>query len=312
MTQPWQLPNASEAHVHRIAELIALKLRAGDVVMLEGDLGAGKTTCARALVRGALADVGLDVPSPTFALIQTYDAARITLHHLDLYRLEDANDLIELGLDDLVSTGALIVEWPDRLDQALSPNTLTVALSDGADREHRAVTLMATGSWSPRLARIQETFDFLQAQSQWDSAHLTFLQGDASARSYARIVGGPAPALLMDSPTQPDGPPIHNGKTYSQMAGLAESVRPFVAISGALREAGLAAPDLHAADLTRGLLLVEDFGDLVFGSALRAGLDQHLLWQTAVDVLLQLRRDIADHTWSFSDDTSYRLSLIHI
>jgi aminoglycoside/choline kinase family phosphotransferase len=94
----------------------------------------------------------------------------------------------------------------------------------------------------------------------------------------------------MDMPKQPDGPVIRDGKTYSEIAHLAEDARPFVAIASALRTAGLAVPSIDAFDETRGLALIEDFGDLTFAAALDIGVPQAKLWHAAVDVLVQLRR----------------------
>ncbi|MCH9765882.1 MAG: tRNA (adenosine(37)-N6)-threonylcarbamoyltransferase complex ATPase subunit type 1 TsaE, partial [Alphaproteobacteria bacterium] len=307
MTSTWQIPKADERGVVRLAELIALKLCAGDLITLSGDLGAGKTTFARALIRAVVGQRDLDVPSPTFALMQSYDSQRVPIVHLDLYRLNDATELVELGIEDMVHASALVVEWPERLPDALSPNHLAIALADGSDANERSVTLTASGTWCARLIRIKAIADFLLQRPDWSAGHLSYLQGDASARTYARIEDGPRPALLMDAPKQPDGPPIQNGQPYSALACLAEDVRPFVAIANTLGEIGLRAPQIYAADLEHGLLLVEDFGDRVFGAAIAAGADQHLLWRTATEVLVHLRSAIADHTWSFTDGSHHRL-----
>lgn len=307
MTQPWHIPNANQECVQRVAELIALKVQAGDVIALVGDLGAGKTTFARALIQAALADPTHDVPSPTFALLQSYQTARGPLHHIDLYRVNDVSEIAELGLEDLTQTGALIIEWPDRLTEALTDNTLNIEITDGDTPDTRTLSLTPSATWTARLERTKALFEFLSEQITWQAAGFTHLQGDASTRSYARLVGGPSPALLMDSPPKADGPVIRDGKSYSELAALAEDVRPFVAVANALKELNLAAPKIFAADLDQGILLLEDFGDLAFAKALAANHDQEELWRAAVDVLLHLRRDIADHTWTFSDDTHYRL-----
>ncbi len=307
MTATWQVPKADEGDVRRIAELIALKLANGDIITLAGDLGAGKTTLARAVIRAVHNDPSLEVPSPTFALIQGYSDGRVAIAHLDLYRIQEPDEVLELGLDGLLQTGALLVEWPEQLDAGLSPNRLAISLSDTEDLNRRQVTLTGTGTWDGRLNRIQTIYDFLSARSDWNAAHISYLQGDASARSYARLSGGPAPALLMDSPAQSDGPVVRDGKTYSQLAHLAETVHPFMAIANSLHEAGISAPELFAVDLDTGLLVLEDFGNQVFGDALKAGLDQATLWKAATDVLITLRADIADHTWTFPDGKHYRL-----
>lgn len=128
----------------------------GDVILLTGGLGAGKTTLARAFV-GDIAGVE-EVPSPTYTLVQAYvSRAGFDVLHADLYRVEDPSELIELGLEDAAANGVVIIEWPDRLDDALSENRLEITLDfDGvAGQEHRRIArLAAHGSWGERLARI--------------------------------------------------------------------------------------------------------------------------------------------------------------
>jgi len=105
---------------------IAAGLGAGDAVALWGDLGAGKTTLARAVLRAL--GVEEDVPSPTFTLVQTYDTPRLTVSHFDLYRLKDPRELEELGFDAALEDGAVLVEWPERAPEALPADALHVRL----------------------------------------------------------------------------------------------------------------------------------------------------------------------------------------
>jgi tRNA threonylcarbamoyladenosine biosynthesis protein TsaE len=123
---------ATEALAARLAPL----LRSGDVVLLQGPLGAGKTAFARALLRALTGDPALDVPSPSFTLVQSYDTTSGPVHHYDLWRIERADDLAELGLDDAVRDIALI-EWPERLGEA-PPEALTITLSIGPDESRSA------------------------------------------------------------------------------------------------------------------------------------------------------------------------------
>lgn len=146
-------PDASEA----LGRLIARQARSGDAILLAGDLGAGKTTIAR----GFLAEAAgvFDAPSPTYTLVQSYDGAGaqagLSILHADLYRVEQANELEELGLDEAFESGVALVEWPDRLVGDPPPDRLEIAVSvrDDGGREAR---LSAYGSWESRLERIAE------------------------------------------------------------------------------------------------------------------------------------------------------------
>jgi tRNA threonylcarbamoyl adenosine modification protein YjeE len=111
----------------RFGAELAATLKPGDVVSLEGDLGAGKTALARAVIRALADDPALEVPSPTFALVQPYDTPRGPVLHADLYRLAHASDVDELGLLDDPET-IVLVEWAERAPQILDAVTVTVHL----------------------------------------------------------------------------------------------------------------------------------------------------------------------------------------
>jgi tRNA threonylcarbamoyl adenosine modification protein YjeE len=289
MPNPWMLPEADEAAVRRLAELVALKIRAGDTLALHGDLGAGKTTFARALIRALVGDGNAEVPSPTFALVQTYDAPRLDIAHIDLYRLADEGEAMELGITDLAVRGAVVIEWPERAPSLSGPDRLDISLteSDGADR--RDVTIAAHGSWEARLDRLREIADFLAQAGVANDAPVAYLQGDASARAYARTVRDGVPVILMDWPPQPDGPPIKDGLPYSRIAHLAEGTAAFQSVGKLLSSAGLVAPQTYAADHARGLMLIGDLGDRVFGVEVDKGTDQETMWAAATETLIQLR-----------------------
>jgi tRNA threonylcarbamoyladenosine biosynthesis protein TsaE len=114
---------------------IATGLQPGDAVLLKGDLGSGKTTLARAIL--AALGVVESVPSPTFTLVQTYDTPRLKVSHYDLYRLKQAAEIEELGLEEALEDGAALIEWPERAQDRLPPDALTIQLS--TDAECRAV-----------------------------------------------------------------------------------------------------------------------------------------------------------------------------
>ncbi|MFY0613871.1 MAG: tRNA (adenosine(37)-N6)-threonylcarbamoyltransferase complex ATPase subunit type 1 TsaE [Hyphomicrobiaceae bacterium] len=295
MTDVWHIPIPDEARTRLLAEVVATKLAAGDMITLRGDLGVGKTTFARHLIRALLGDAAAEVPSPTFTLVQTYEMPRFPIRHFDLYRIASADDLHELEFDDADGETLTIVEWPERAADQLGHCRLDIMIRDrGADNEDaREIAIAATPAAAGRLSRMRAAYDFVCEAFNIEALaalHLSYLQGDASTRSYARVRAGSRPQLLMDMPKQPDGPTIQGGKTYSEIAHLAEDARPFVAIASALSNAGLSVPSIDAFDQTRGLALIEDFGDLTFAAAMRSGVLQAELWHAAVDVLVHLRR----------------------
>ena len=137
---------ADEAATGRVGAALAAVLRAGDVVTLSGPLGAGKTTLVRALLH-ALGEES-EVPSPSFALVQPYDALRLPVWHADLYRIEDPSELPELGLDEVLGHGALLVEWPERTPGAW-PHALGLSL-EPLDNAARRLTAKVPPSWEGR------------------------------------------------------------------------------------------------------------------------------------------------------------------
>ena len=248
---------ADEDATRRLGDDIAAILAPGDAVLLSGDLGMGKTALARAIVRALAGDDGLDVPSPTFTLVQHYDG-RVPVRHFDLYRIASPDELEELGLAEALAEGAALVEWPERAPGALPADAVTVRLSE--EGAGRLAQISGPAPFIDRLGRSLAIRAFLDA-SGFDGATRSFLTGDASARAYETVsLPGRAPVILMNAPRRPDGPPIRDGLPYSRIAHLAESVVPFVAIANALRRQGFCAPEIHAADLDAGLLLVENLG----------------------------------------------------
>lgn len=144
----------SEADTAAFAARLAPVLRAGDVIALEGDLGAGKTAFARALIRALIGNPEEAVPSPTFALVQNYDGPDFPITHFDLYRLEDERELDELGFFEALDDGLTLIEWPSRAGRSLPQDRLTLrfthADADG-DSETRKLEIIAGPSFEGRL-----------------------------------------------------------------------------------------------------------------------------------------------------------------
>ena len=149
---------ANEQATVRFAGDIASALEPGDLVTLSGDLGAGKTTFARALIRQLAADDTIEVPSPTFTLMQTYELPRFTLVHADLYRLSGAAELAELGFDDLPEDTVVLMEWADRAAGFLPPDRLdiTFTLTPQLGAEVRNARVIGYGAFAARAERIAQ------------------------------------------------------------------------------------------------------------------------------------------------------------
>lgn len=258
----WDVVLPDETATGRLAMDLAALLRPGDLVTLGGDLGAGKTTLARAVIRELAGDPNLEVPSPTFTLLQAYDLPRHRVVHADLYRLGDSSELDELGWSEQTDGAVTLVEWAERAEGAvLRPDRMEVHITlptEGAEKMRR-VRLLGYGRMAGALYRMKAIRALID-QVGFGPAQRRFLQGDASARSYERLIGAKRNAVLMNSPRRPDGPPVHNGKPYSAIAHLAEDVKPFVAMARALRARGFSAPAIYGGDLDAGLLVIEDLG----------------------------------------------------
>jgi tRNA threonylcarbamoyl adenosine modification protein YjeE len=268
---------------------LALMARAGSVICLEGELGAGKTTLARSFIH-ALAGEEIEVPSPTFTLVQTYDMTRVPVAHVDLYRLSRPEDLTELGLDELLQTHQVIVEWPERLGRDWAGDRLRVRLT--TDGKGRKAELSGHGAWALALKRLTAIADFLK-DTDWASASRVFLEGDASFRRYERLVMGKKTAVLMDMPSRPDGPAVKNGKPYSAIAHLAENINAVLAVNSCLEERGYSAPKIFAARAKEGLAVIEDLGSDVYGRKMLRGDDM----REPLDEAVRLLADMANQAW---------------
>jgi tRNA threonylcarbamoyladenosine biosynthesis protein TsaE len=138
-----------EAATAALGRAIAERLGPGEAVCLYGPLGAGKSTLARALIRALTTDEE-EVPSPTFTLVQTYPSPAFPIAHFDLYRLKSNDELVEIGLDEALAEGAIVIEWPERLGQALPPDRVAIHLAPADSPTARTARIEGFGAWSDR------------------------------------------------------------------------------------------------------------------------------------------------------------------
>jgi len=132
-----------------LAGVLATELRPGDVILLSGELGAGKSTFSRAVLR-ALGVEG-EIPSPTFTIVQTYDTPVGEVWHADLYRLKEAEELDDLGLDEAFQTAVCLIEWPDRLGALTPLERVDITLEFGTTKDTRHIIIKGSSAWLTRL-----------------------------------------------------------------------------------------------------------------------------------------------------------------
>ena len=298
---------ANEQATERFAIDIAAALEPGDLVTLSGDLGAGKTTFARALIRDLAGDDTIEVPSPTFTLIQSYELPRFPLVHADFYRLSGAAELAELGFDDLPEGSVVLLEWPDRAAGFLPPDRLdiTFTLAPQLGAEVRNARVVGYGAFGARAERMPQVRAFLE-ESGFAAARRRRLVGDASTRIFERLTLDDQTTVLMNAPRRPDGPPVRDGKPYSAIAHLAEDVVPYVAVAVGLRDRNLSAPTILHADLERGLIMMEDLGDeRIVGGDPPAPIAAR--YEVAIDLLVSLHRRKLPEKLPVAPQLDYRL-----
>jgi tRNA threonylcarbamoyl adenosine modification protein YjeE len=271
-----------------LARELALWIRPGWVVRLDGDLGSGKSVLARALIRAVSGDDQLEVPSPSFSLMQSYDDLRVPIVHADLYRLSSAEDVRELGLASVLETHALVIEWPGLAEELNGiANRLDVAISGSGER--RDIVLTAHGAWRKALLRNAVIDGFLKSHAD-ENPGRSFMLGDASSRRYEYIHSATGDVLLMDMAQQPDGPPVKDGKPYSAIAHLAENIIPVVAINRHLVALGYSAPVVHQVDQSQGLALIEILNGDVHGAMMLRGDAMDEPMQAATELLADMAR----------------------
>jgi tRNA threonylcarbamoyl adenosine modification protein YjeE len=314
MSEPstFSLALASETATARLMADLALLIGPGDVITLSGDLGAGKTAAARAMIRYLASDDELEVPSPTFTLVQGYDLPPFPLVHADLYRVSDASELEEIGLSPLPDGAVALIEWPERAPRALPADRIDIALSHrpALGPSARAAAITGYGKAAAQVTRLKELYQFLDTAG-FAEAGRERMPGDASTRSYARLVRDDGAVILMNAPRRPDGPAMYDGKSYSAAVHLAEDAKPFVAIANGLRERGFSAPAILHADLDTGFLITEDLGTAAFVEG-TPPTPIALRYQAAADALVALHRKPVPETLPLTPGVRYDIPLFDI
>jgi N-acetylmuramate 1-kinase len=277
----------NQTETEKFAQKLSLWARPGLVIGLEGDLGSGKSTFARAFIKALAPNTEeFDVPSPSFSLIQTYDMTRVPVAHIDLYRLANSQDVENLSLDELLPNHLLLIEWPERLNSAISSNILNLQFSGNGNT--RQVSTSVNGAWIQAIHRNAVIENFI-AQNNLQHAERIFFEGDASSRRYEKLKTEDKSILLMDMPTRADGPVVKFGKPYSQIAHLAEGIKSVVCINHYLSLIDkYSVPDTLAFDHENGLALIEDLGSNVYGKMLLAGEDMTEPLSAAAELLAEL------------------------
>ena len=146
-----EIVSNSEKNTEEIAASFATGLIPGDVIFLSGDLGSGKTVFTRSVIRQLMDNITIEVPSPTFTLVQTYDLQPPTqLWHFDLYRLENAEDIYELGWEEAISDNILFIEWPERLEYLAPEDRIDISFHISKQNDQRVITFQPKGNLKGR------------------------------------------------------------------------------------------------------------------------------------------------------------------
>ncbi len=257
----WCVKLASEAATRALAMEVRNFVGANDLVTLSGDIGAGKSTFARFLIRSILEEPGLEAPSPTFTIMQVYEGPDFPIVHADLYRIKDPDEIAELGWEEASEGALVLVEWIERAGDRIPPDRLDIhfrivpELGEGV----RLADITGHGAFQQRLRRARAIYSLLRSTG-WAQARRIHMTGDASTRLYERLVKPEGSAVLMISSPRVDPPTLQYAVPYSTLVHLAEDIKPFIAIGNALCGMGYSAPKILGADINSGLAVLEDLG----------------------------------------------------
>ncbi|ABM45466.1 tRNA threonylcarbamoyl adenosine modification protein YjeE [Bartonella bacilliformis str. Heidi Mejia] len=246
---------ANEEATKLFAQDLALALKPGDLVTLQGDLGAGKSTLARAIIHTLANDDNLEVPSPTFTLVQNYKLPQFEVIHADLYRLSMAEEIDELGLHEAREQSILLIEWPEKGADSLGPTTFAISLQHQDCGRH--ITITAATHDIERLQQSLAIRTFLTTHGR-GHVHRRFLASDASARSYELLHSDHHQEIFMNASIMQMAQ--KTDPAFAEKMHLATDIRQFVGINQIILENGFSAPHIFVEDLEKGFLILEDLG----------------------------------------------------
>ncbi len=285
----------TEHQTEELAKTLARYAVAGDLIRLTGDLGAGKSTFARYFIK-ALGSQSKHMPSPTYTLVQTYHDTRVPVAHIDCYRLGDPSELEALELNNYITHGIILAEWPDKGGHMLAENQpdllpyhiqsfdnpgVLTAHFEIIEGDERKVLLTGSNSWQRRFGlfdddhrRVPKMEDRQACLERWGykDFRIEMLKQDWSFRTYWRIYVDDKTYVLMDAPSPQ------------------ESVEEFIAIGDYLNGVGLCAPKIYERDEQNGYLLLEDFGDELVLNLVNKPKEAEKWYEKAIDVQLHLSK----------------------
>ncbi len=253
-----------------LARWLAGFTRPGDLLVLSGELGAGKTALARAFLREACGDPELETPSPTFTILQIYEGREWPIAHADFYRLREPEDLSQIGFSEAIQGAVTLAEWGERLASALPAERLELTLVFDAARgpDYRLAEFRPRGHTMTARFKAARAVESLLEQAGWAQAKRTPMYGDASTRAYERLTDAKGrTAILMIAPPRAPGPPLRFGKSYAEIARLSSDIRAYLAVGEGLRALGYSTPRVYAHIVADGLALIEDFGSETIADA---------------------------------------------
>lgn len=286
-----------------LAKQVARYAEAGDFIALSGTLGMGKSTFARGFIRALANQDDLAVPSPTFTLMQPYDETRLPVAHVDAYRMEGADELYALHLEDMFDHGVVLMEWPEKVAESVPEqeppyrypmesefgSRLDITITESEDGG-RTLSFAAWGSWPQRMGLVlpeharavtqEGRTNFLKSKGI-DSVSKQLNQ-DCSFRTYHRVMVEGESRILMDAPA-----PMENAAMFQKMQAV-------------LKDMKVRVPEIYEEDLDGGYLLLEDFGGTVLRTAVQEGTAAKPWLKVAVELLADFaNRGQVDLPWPY-------------